>query len=113
MELEALFLGIEPLTVLAVGIGAVILAPVVDAVSSAMGEDSTKLKESLSESAREITKNSLVWGFETLENAQTIFAQAEESFRDLVADAKTEHVIKKTKSAENAEPRDVEIVTAE
>jgi hypothetical protein len=109
MNLEALLLGLEPVTALAVGLGAVILAPVVSAVGSAAGVDSNKLGEAVSESARELTKNSLVWGIEALENAQATYAQAEESFRDLVADAMTEHKIKKTE--EKKEPRDVEILS--
>jgi hypothetical protein len=104
-----LLLGLEPITALAVGVGAVILAPVVNAVGSALGEDSSK-RESLSEAAREWTKNGLVWGFEAVENAQTIFAQAEESFKDLVSDAKVEYMMKKSNS-QTVEPHQVEIVS--
>lgn len=109
MNLEALLLGLEPVTALAVGLGAVILVPVVNAVGSAMGVEPEKLGESLSESAREATKNGLIWGLEALENAQTTYAQAEESFRDLVADAMTEHKIKK--SQKPVEPHEIEIVS--
>lgn len=110
---ESLLLGIEPVTALAVGVGAVILAPVVNAVGSAMGVDSNKLSESLSESAKEITKNTLVLGFEALENAQTTYAQAEEAFRDLMSDARLEHMQKKsrTQTAKPAEPEVIEIVS--
>lgn len=110
MELEALLLGIEPITALAVGVSAVILAPVVNAVGSALGEDSTSKHESLSAAAREWTKNGLVWGFEAVENAQAIFAQAEESFKDLVSDAQVEYMMKKS-NAETAEPHKIEIVS--
>ena len=41
MEFEALFLGIEPLTALAVGLGAVVLVHVVNAVGKAVEQDST------------------------------------------------------------------------
>ncbi len=108
MEFEALLLGIEPLTALAVGAGAAILVPVVDALGSAMGQN--KLSDTVSESAKELTKNGLVWGFEVWENAQASFAEAEESFRDLVADAKTEHMVKKAK-ADHVRPHEVEIVS--
>ncbi len=101
-------LGIEPLTVFAIGLGAVVLAPVVSAVGTAVGQEN--LGESFSESARELTKNTLVFGFEAWENAQTAFAEAEESFRDLVADAKAERLAKQT-TPETVEPRDIEIVS--
>ena len=113
MELEALLLGIEPLTAVAVGVGAVILAPVVNAASSAMKD--SKLGEALSESAseltksaKELTKDGLIWGFEAFENAQATYAQAEEAFRDLVADAKVDHMGKKSES-KTAEPQKIEI----
>ncbi|KAF3888044.1 MULTISPECIES: hypothetical protein [Nostocales] len=110
MEWEALLLGIEPLTAIAVGLGAVVLAPVISSVGSALGQDGEKLTESITESTRELTKKGLVWGFEAVENAQVVFAQAEESFRDLIADAKVEHVQRKTVS-EKVEPQHVEIVS--
>jgi hypothetical protein len=109
MELEALLLGIEPLTALAVGVGAVVLAPVVGALNAAAGPDS-KAGESIAESARDLAKNGLVWGFDAVEQAQTIFAQAEESFRDLVSDAKVEHAAKKSQP-ETPAPHNVEIVS--
>jgi hypothetical protein len=118
MEFEALLLGFEPVTALAVGIGAAIFKPVVDVVSNAVQKDPRlseslpKMGEALSESAKEAVKNSLVWGFETFENAQTAFAEAEESFRDLVADAKTEYVVKKSgANTDIVEPRDIEIAS--
>lgn len=110
---ESLLLGIEPVTALAVGVGAVILAPVVNAVGSAVGLDSNKLGESLSESAKEIAKNTLVFGFEAFENAQTTYAHAEEAFRDLVSDARLEHMQKKSDSetAKSTEPQVIEVVS--
>ncbi len=120
MEFEALLLGLEPLTALAVGVSAVILAPVVagtaHVVTNAIGKDQ-KLSESLqdasknvSDTARNAVKGTIVWGFETLENAQAVFAEAEESFRDLVADAKNEYSAKKS-GTELGDPREVEIVS--
>lgn len=107
MEFEALFLGLEPLAALAVGIGALALAPVVGIVGKVMGHD--KLGEPLAESAKENTKKAMVWGLDTIENVQSAFAEAEESFRDLVADAQAERVAKKAPNY--AEPREVEIVS--
>lgn len=109
MEFEALLLGLEPLTALAIGVGTVIISPVVDAVSKATGQDS-KLSESVSQSAREFAKNTIIFGLEAFETAQTTVAEAEESFRDLVADAKTERTLKKSE-AEKVTPREVEIVS--
>lgn len=103
-------LGLEPLTALTVGVGAVILAPVVNAVGSAIGQDPNKIGEQVSTSAREMTKEALVMGFEALENLQGFYAEAEESFKDLVSDAKVEHLAKKEKSAP-VEPREVNIVS--
>jgi hypothetical protein len=117
MEFEALLLGLEPVTALAVGISAVILKPVVDIVGQAVQKDPRlseslpKLGETLSDSAKEAVKNSLVWGFETFENAQAAFAEAEESFRDLVADAKTEYVVKKSAATTTVEPQNIEIAS--
>lgn len=108
MEFEALFLGIEPLTALAVGLGAVVLAPVVSAVGKAVGQED--LGAPLAETARENTKKVIVWGLEAFDNAHVAFAEAEESFRDLVADAKAEHAAKRTES-ESVTPREVEIVS--
>ena len=108
MEFEALFLGLEPLAALAVGIGALALVPVVDTLGKAMGREN--MAEPLAESAREHTKKAMVWGLDAMENAQSAFAEAEESFRDLVADAQAERRSNKTQT-NNAEPREVEIVS--
>lgn len=109
MNFEALLLGLEPVTALAVGIGAVVIVPVVNAVGSAIGD--SKLNESLKESAREITKNGLVWGFEAWENAQATYAHAEEAFRDIVADAKLEHRSQAKSESETVKPQQIEIVS--
>lgn len=105
MELESLLLGIEPLTALAVGIGALVFIPVVEAI----GLDPNKWGESLSESTRKVTKDGLIWGFEIVDNAQSTFAEIEESFRDLLAEARAEHTLKKSQS-EKVEPRVIEVV---
>ncbi len=107
MEFEALWLGLEPLTALAIGVGALALAPVVTTVGKAMGHEN--LGEPLAESAKEHTKKAMVWGLDALENVQSSFAEAEESFRDLVADAQAERTAKKAHNS--AEPREVEIVS--
>lgn len=107
MEFEALLLGLEPLTALAIGVGALALAPVVTTVGKAMGHEN--LGEPLAESAKEHTKKAMVWGLDALENVQSSFAEAEESFRDLVADAQAERTAKKAHNS--AEPREVEIVS--
>ncbi len=108
MEFEALLLGLEPLAALAIGIGALALAPVVTTVGKAMGHDN--LGEPLAESAKEHTKKAMVWSLDAVENIQSSFAEAEESFRDLVADAQAERTAKKAQT-NYAEPREVEIVT--
>jgi len=103
-------LGLEPLTALTVGVGAVILAPIVSAVSSTIGQDPNKIGEQVSTSAREWTKDALVMGFEAIENMQAFYAEAEESFKDLVSDAKVERLVKKEKPAP-VEPREINIVS--
>jgi hypothetical protein len=108
MEFEALFLGLEPLTALVVGISALALAPVVNTLGKAMGQEN--LGEPLAESAKEHTKKAMIWGLDAFENAQTAFAEAEESFRDLVADAQAEHIRKKAET-QNTEPHEVEIIS--
>ncbi len=105
-ELEALLLGIEPMTALAAGVGAVLLAPLVDVISDLVKDDE-KVKdagESVSNSAREATKDVMVWGLDVVENIQSSFAEAQESFNDLLAEAKEEHRATRTKSQEDLEP---------
>jgi hypothetical protein len=99
MELEALLLllGVEPISALVVGTTAAVagaagaaLVPVVNAVNSA--------NEALQDPVRDLTKKAMVVGLgalesaqTTLNNAQVAFAEAQESFGDLLADAKQEH----------------------
>jgi hypothetical protein len=101
-------LGLEPLTAITVGVGAVILAPVASAVGNAIGQDPNKLGEAVSESAREFAKDALVLGFEVMENMQASYAEVEESFKDLISDAKVEQMTKRSKS-EPVEPQEVKI----
>jgi hypothetical protein len=108
MEFEALFLGLEPLTALTVGIAALALAPVVNTVGKAMGHEN--LGEPLAELAKEHTKKAMVWSLDAIENSQSAFAEVEESFRDLVADAQAERIAKKAES-NHTESREVEIVS--
>ncbi|MBF2002060.1 MAG: DUF5132 domain-containing protein [Synechococcales cyanobacterium M58_A2018_015] len=113
-ELEALLLGIEPITALAVGVGAVLLAPVVDTVGNWVKEDEklNGVGESVSQSAREATKSALIWGMDVIEGIQSTFADAQESFNDLVAEAKDEHRATRAKAQEQpTPPRAVEIVS--
>jgi uncharacterized protein with PhoU and TrkA domain len=100
-------LGIEPLTALVVAAGAVVLAPVVSLLGNTLGNSS--LGQSISQSARDVTKDALVFGIEVIENTQTAIAEAQESFQDIVAEAKSEYASKK--NAEKVEPREVTIVT--
>ena len=117
MEFEALLLGLEPLTAMAVGVGAVLAAPVVGAVGKAIGQEN--LGDPLAETAKKNTKQALVWGMELFEQAQAAYAEAEESFRDLVAEAKAEREEKRTEAEHTAtqevqtkvEPREVQIVS--
>ncbi|URR35349.1 DUF5132 domain-containing protein [Thermosynechococcus sp. HN-54] len=103
MEFEALLLGLEPLTVLALGVGAVAVAPVVGAVDSMTGHN-------LAEQARNAAKSGLMWAFEAYEKAQTAVAEASESFQDLVAEARSEMMEQKAaKAAAPEEPREVTI----
>jgi len=100
-ELEALLLGLEPVTALTIGVGALVLAPIVGAIDSATGSK-------LSESTRSAAKTGMVWVFQAADQAQHAFAEASESFQDLVAEAKSEMTTSKNGSEETA-PREVTI----
>jgi len=101
MELEALLLGIEPIVALGVGIGALLIAPVIGSFAN------PEIGKSVSDSGRSLTKNGIKLGFEALDKVQTTFAEASESFNDLFAEAKSE-VEAKRNGAQL--PREVEIV---
>jgi Protein of unknown function (DUF5132) len=103
MEFEALFLGLEPIAALAIGVGALAIAPVVTAIDAATGN-------AMTESARSATKKGLVWALETIDKTQSAAAEVSETFQDLVAEAKAE--IATEKSARNSKeeaPREVTI----
>jgi hypothetical protein len=101
MELEALLLGLEPMTALAVGVGALAIAPVIGAVDSLTGHN-------VSESTRSAAKTGLVWVFEAFDKTQSAAAEVSESFQDLIAEAKAERVTSKNGTVE-ASPREVTI----
>ncbi len=100
MELEALLLGLEPVTALTIGVGALLLAPAIGAVNAMTGN-------SVSESAREVAKTGLVWAFEAYDKSQQALAEANESFQDLIAEAKAEKV---SSNGAPESPREVTIV---
>jgi len=95
MELQALLLGLEPITALAVGVGALALPPAVAAVDSWTGH-------SLSESAKSAAKTGLIWAFDAFGKAQSAIAEAGESFQDLVAEAKADLAHNKSEAAEKS-----------
>ena len=98
-ELEALLLGLEPVTALTIGVGALMLAPVAGAIDAATGSN-------LSEYTRSAAKTSMVWAFQAADKAQHTFAEASESFQDLMAEAKSEMMSAKSGSEETV-PREV------
>jgi hypothetical protein len=83
MELEALLLGLEPVTALVIGVGALVLAPAIGAIDSLTGN-------SLSESTRNAAKTGLILALDAFEKTQKFAAEAGESFQDLMAEANAE-----------------------
>lgn len=123
--IESLLFGIEPLTALVVGIGAILLAPAIGAVSSTIGKQEeesaaestenpvTETFNSAGDTAKGFAKDAMVWGMDVVENIQTTFAEASESFQDFVAEAKAEYETKKAErqtADTTTQPRAVEIV---
>ncbi len=102
LELETLLLGLEPITALAIGAGALILVPVLGAVNSMTGN-------TLSDSARGAAKTGLVFALDTFDKGQRAIAEAGESFQDLVAEAKSDRT-KPTNGASET-PREVSIIS--
>jgi len=102
LELETLLLGLEPITALTIGAGALILVPVLGAVNSMTGN-------TLSDSARGAAKTGLVFALDTFDKSQRMIAEAGESFQDLVAEAKSD----RTKPANGAPEahREVSIIS--
>ena len=124
--LESLLFGIEPLTALAVGIGAILLAPVIGAFSSRedqQDEESdaestenpvTQTFNSASDTAKDFAKDAIVFGMDIIENIQTTLAEASESFQDFVAEAREEFETQKAERQaddDTTKPRTVEIVS--
>lgn len=123
--IESLLFGIEPLTALAVGIGAILLAPAIGAVSSMLdqqdqGSDAestenpvTQTFNSAGDTAKNLAKDAIVLGMDIVENIQTTFAEASESFQDFVAEAREEFETQKAErlaTDDTNKPRAVEIV---
>jgi hypothetical protein len=111
-ELEALLLGIEPLTAVAVGAGAILLAPLADVVGDTFKEDEriANLGESITTSARQATKDAMVWGLDVFEGIQSGFAEAEESFNDLLAEARETREVKRSAQSDDViEPQSIDI----
>jgi len=102
LELETLLLGLEPITALTIGAGALILVPAIGTIDSMTGN-------SFSDSARGVAKTGLVLALDTFDKGQRLIAEAGESFQDLVAEAKSERN-KPTNGAPEA-PREVSIVS--
>ncbi|MFH7030011.1 MAG: DUF5132 domain-containing protein [Heteroscytonema crispum UTEX LB 1556] len=100
-ELEALLLGLEPMTAAVIGVGALVIAPVLGAVDAATGHN-------ISESARSTAKTGLVWAFQAFDKAQSAAAEAGESFQDLIAEAKADMRSSKN-GASDPSPREVTI----
>lgn len=100
-ELEALLLGLEPMTAAVIGVGALAIAPIVGAVDAATGSN-------LSDSARSTAKTGLVWVFQAFDKVQASAAEASESFQDLIAEAKSDIKSSKNGTSEVA-PREVTI----
>ncbi|MCC5632432.1 DUF5132 domain-containing protein [Nostoc sphaeroides] len=100
-ELEALLLGLEPMTAAVIGVGALAIAPIVGAVDAATGSN-------LSDSARSTAKTGLVWVFQAFDKVQSSAAEASESFQDLIAEAKSDIKSSKNGTSEVA-PREVTI----
>ncbi len=122
--IEALLLEIEPITALAVGLGVILLAPVLGVAGSALkqqGQDMAQSADdpvahavsSVGDTTRGFAKDAMVWGLEVIEGVQTTLAEANESFQDFIAEAKAEHENRKTErqaAKMSTTPINVEIV---
>ena len=105
IELEALLLGLEPITALAIGVGALVIAPVVGTVGT-FTDKGSPVGDSISKSAHSVAKGGLIWAFDIFENTQNFFAEAAESFQDLVAEAKAD-IANTKRASENNTPLQV------
>lgn len=107
MELIEILFFEQPLAALAVGVGALIVAPVLGVAGTVAGKD-TPVGESLSESSRNLAKAGLIWGMDVFDKTQSAVAEAGESFQDLVAEARADRATAKAKTA-NTPPQGVAI----
>ncbi len=87
----------EPLTALAVGVGALFIAPVLGVAGALAGKD-TVVGESLSESSKNLAKAGILWGMDVFDKTQSVVAEAGESFQDLVAEARAERASAKART---------------
>lgn len=101
-ELETLLLGLEPITALTIGAGALLVVPAIGAVNSLTGN-------AVSDSGRSVAKTGLMWVFDAFDKTQGAIAEAGESFQDLIAEAKAEKASAKNGSADKS-PREVAIL---
>jgi hypothetical protein len=123
--LETILFGIEPVTALVVGVGALLLAPVIGSVGSAIAHSDqgssaeagtnpvTEAVNSASESLYGLAKNAVAWGLGVAEGAQATVAEANQSFQDLVAEARAEYENRQAEAPttqEAASPKEVEII---
>ena len=93
----------EELLLLGAGAVAVlVVAPIVGATVN------PELGKSISDSGRDLIKGGLKFAMETTEKLQSSFAEATESWNDLVAEAKSEV---DTRKAAEQPPREVEIIS--
>ncbi len=95
MEIQALLLGLEPLTALAIGLGALVLAPVIATTESAVGG-------AIAELSKNLAKTGLIWSFDAFNNLQIFVAEAGESFQDLVAEARADQAVAKAKAEDTS-----------
>ncbi len=104
---EFLFLE-EPLAALAVGVGALVIAPVLGVAGTLVGKD-TPVGDSLSESSKNLAKAGVIWGMDVMDKTQSFFAEAGESFQDLVAEASADRATAKAKAETRVPPHEVVI----
>ncbi len=107
MEILELLFFEEPLIALTVGLGTLLLAPVLGAAGVLAGKD-TAVGESLSESSKNLAKAGIIWGMDVLDKTQSVVAEAGESFQDLVAEAKVDRATAKAKAPQTP-PQEVTI----
>ena len=107
---QALSTILQPAIAIAIGVGALATVPLIGASGSSEEEsdtvadpgNNTPLEQNppqfqfqwdanfITDPARSLVKNSLVWFFDILDQTQGFFAEATESIQDLVSEAKLE-----------------------